>query len=218
MRRLSGGNQQRVNIAIGLLSEPAVLLLDEPSASLDPRQRERLWEFISQLAGRGTTVVFSTHNVAEVERYARRVLLLADGELLFPALRPSSSKRLAAIRVTLRRRWSASCISAAIDPMRWLFIEALQILKRSPLLVGSLIVYPIAIALMIGFALSSPPASRRSPSWTRFPRARARSTSAASRSTWPATPQSCCSRSSRSASTPRPRRWPRFATARRWTR
>src|ERR1700733_5484279 len=81
--RLSGGNQQRVNIAIGLLSEPSVLLLDEPSASLDPRQRERLWLFISELAGRGTTVVFSTHNVSEVERYASRVLLLADGELLF---------------------------------------------------------------------------------------------------------------------------------------
>jgi ABC-2 type transport system ATP-binding protein len=81
--RLSGGNQQRVNIAIGLLAEPAVLLLDEPSASLDPRQRERLWEFISALADRGTTVVFSTHNVSEVERYAGRVLLLADGELLF---------------------------------------------------------------------------------------------------------------------------------------
>jgi ABC-2 type transport system ATP-binding protein len=81
--RLSGGNQQRVNIAIGLLAEPAVLLLDEPSASLDPRQRERLWQFISGLADRGTTVVFSTHNVSEVERYASRVLLLADGELLF---------------------------------------------------------------------------------------------------------------------------------------
>ena len=81
--RLSGGNQQRVNIAIGLLAEPAVVLLDEPSASLDPRQRERLWEFISALADRGTTVVFSTHNVSEVERYASRVLLLADGELLF---------------------------------------------------------------------------------------------------------------------------------------
>ena len=81
--RLSGGNQQRVNIAIGLLSEPPALLLDEPSASLDPRQRERLWEFISGLAGHGTTVVFSTHNVAEAEHYAGRVLVLGDGELLF---------------------------------------------------------------------------------------------------------------------------------------
>jgi len=81
--RLSGGNQQRVNIAIGLLSEPPALLLDEPSASLDPRQRERLWEFIGGLADRGTTIVFSTHNVAEAERYAGRVLVLGDGELLF---------------------------------------------------------------------------------------------------------------------------------------
>jgi ABC-2 type transport system ATP-binding protein len=81
--KLSGGNQQRVNIAIGLLCEPAVLLLDEPSASLDPRQRERLWEFIGGLAGGGTTVVFSTHNVAEAERYADRLLVLVDGELLF---------------------------------------------------------------------------------------------------------------------------------------
>jgi ABC-2 type transport system ATP-binding protein len=81
--RLSGGNRQRVNIAIGLLCEPAALLLDEPSASLDPRQREVLWEFIGALAGRGTTVIFSTHNVAEVERYADKVLVLVDGELLF---------------------------------------------------------------------------------------------------------------------------------------
>jgi ABC-2 type transport system ATP-binding protein len=81
--RLSGGNRQRVNIAIGLLSEPAVLLLDEPSSSLDPVQRERLWSFIGGLAGRGTTVVYSTHNVAEAERYGDRVLVLVDGELLF---------------------------------------------------------------------------------------------------------------------------------------
>jgi ABC-2 type transport system ATP-binding protein len=81
--KLSGGNQQRVNIAIGLLCEPPVLLLDEPSASLDPRQRERLWEFIGGLAQAGTSVIFSSHNVAEAERYASRVLVLVDGELLF---------------------------------------------------------------------------------------------------------------------------------------
>jgi ABC-2 type transport system ATP-binding protein len=81
--RVSGGNRQRVNIAIGLLSEPVALLLDEPSASLDPRQRERLWEFIGGLAGHGTTIVFSTHNVAEAEHYASRILVLGDGELLF---------------------------------------------------------------------------------------------------------------------------------------
>ena len=80
---LSGGNQQRINIAIGLLARPLVLLLDEPSAGLDPRQRERLWEFVLGLAGGGTTVIFSTHNIAEAERYGQRLLVLADGEALF---------------------------------------------------------------------------------------------------------------------------------------
>jgi ABC-2 type transport system ATP-binding protein len=81
--RLSGGNQQRINIAIGLLSRPVVLLLDEPSVGLDPRQRARLWEFVSGLAGGGTTVIFSTHDIQEAERYGKRLLVLADGEALF---------------------------------------------------------------------------------------------------------------------------------------
>jgi len=81
--RLSGGNQQRINIAIGLLSRPSVLLLDEPSVGLDPRQRARLWEFVAGLAGGGTTVIFSTHDIQEAERYGQRLLVLADGESLF---------------------------------------------------------------------------------------------------------------------------------------
>jgi ABC-2 type transport system ATP-binding protein len=80
---LSGGNRQRVNIAIGLVADPAVLLLDEPSTALDPRQRERLWEFVGGLTERGTSIVYSTHIVQEAERYADRVLVLADGELIF---------------------------------------------------------------------------------------------------------------------------------------
>jgi ABC-2 type transport system ATP-binding protein len=81
--RLSGGNQQRVNIAIGLLARPVALLLDEPSAGLDPRQRERLWEFVLDLAREGTTVIFSTHNIQEAERYGTRLLVLADGDAIF---------------------------------------------------------------------------------------------------------------------------------------
>ena len=60
-----------------------MLLLDEPSVGLDPRQRARLWEFVSGLAGGGTTVIFSTHDIQEAERYGGRVLVLADGESLF---------------------------------------------------------------------------------------------------------------------------------------
>ena len=80
---LSGGNRQRVNIAIGLLAAPEVLLLDEPSAALDPRQREHLWEFIADLTDSGTTVVYATHYIDEVDRYADTVVVLADGERLF---------------------------------------------------------------------------------------------------------------------------------------
>jgi ABC-2 type transport system ATP-binding protein len=80
---LSGGNRQRVNIAIGLLAEPDVLLLDEPSSALDPRQRERLWEFIVRLAEDGTTVVFATHHIQEADHYASQLIVLADGERVF---------------------------------------------------------------------------------------------------------------------------------------
>ena len=80
---LSGGNRQRVNIAIGLLAAPEVLLLDEPSSALDPRQRERLWEFILRLAGEGTTVVYATHHIQEADRHASQLIVLADGERVF---------------------------------------------------------------------------------------------------------------------------------------
>ncbi|UJA21737.1 ABC transporter ATP-binding protein [Thermoleophilia bacterium SCSIO 60948] len=80
---LSGGNQQRVNIAIGLLARPAVLLLDEPSSGLDPRQRERLWQFVLALSEGGTSVIFSTHYIQEAERYGDRLLVIADGERVF---------------------------------------------------------------------------------------------------------------------------------------
>jgi ABC-2 type transport system ATP-binding protein len=94
---LSGGNQQRINIAIGLLGRPSVLLLDEPSAGLDPRQRIRMWELVATLARGGTTVIYSTHQIEEASRYGDRMLVLAEGELLFdgtfPALRRAAGRR-----------------------------------------------------------------------------------------------------------------------------
>jgi ABC-2 type transport system ATP-binding protein len=70
-------------VAIGLLGDPPVLLLDEPSAALDPRQRGRLWEFVLALAGAGTAVVYATHDVQEADRHADQLVVLADGERLF---------------------------------------------------------------------------------------------------------------------------------------
>jgi ABC-2 type transport system ATP-binding protein len=83
VEKLSGGNRQRVNVALGLLAEPRVLALDEPSSALDPGQRARLWEFVKTLAAQGTSVLFSTHHLGEVRRYATRAIVLAEGRVLF---------------------------------------------------------------------------------------------------------------------------------------
>jgi ABC-2 type transport system ATP-binding protein len=81
--QLSAGNQQRLNLAIALLGDPAVLLLDEPTAALDPRQRRRLWEVTAQVREREGAVVFATQNLEEVEHFATRVVVLLDGALVF---------------------------------------------------------------------------------------------------------------------------------------
>jgi ABC-type multidrug transport system ATPase subunit len=80
---LSAGNQQRLNVAVALLAGPDVLLLDEPTASLDPRQRRLLWEVAAQVRERAGAVVFATQNLEELERFATRVAVLVGGELVF---------------------------------------------------------------------------------------------------------------------------------------
>ena len=116
---LSGGNRQRVNIAIGLLAEPEVLLLDEPSAALDPRQRERLWEFILRLAGEGTTVIYATHNIQEADRYAQPADRAGRRRAaLRRRRRASSSSEVGHDRAsTSRRPSSSSSTGAATDAL-----------------------------------------------------------------------------------------------------
>jgi ABC-2 type transport system ATP-binding protein len=80
---LSVGNRQRLNLAIALLGRPQVLLLDEPTAALDPGQRRRLWERVADLRERGGAVVFATQNVEEVAHYADRVVVLQAGRRIF---------------------------------------------------------------------------------------------------------------------------------------
>jgi ABC-type multidrug transport system ATPase subunit len=76
---LSVGNRQRLNVAVALIGHPDALLLDEPTASLDPGHRRRLWQVVADVRNRGGAVVFSTQNLEEVERHADRVVALKDG-------------------------------------------------------------------------------------------------------------------------------------------
>ena len=76
---LSVGNQQRLNLALALLGEPDVLILDEPTAALDPKQRNRLWKLLLERRARGETAVLATHSLEEAARLASRVVVLVDG-------------------------------------------------------------------------------------------------------------------------------------------
>ena len=80
---LSVGNQQRLNIALALLGEPQVLLLDEPTASLDPERRRALWALLDELRDGGGGVLLSSHSPGEVAHLADRVLVLLDGRVVF---------------------------------------------------------------------------------------------------------------------------------------
>ena len=80
--RLSVGNRQRLNVAIGLLGDPQALLLDEPTAALDPPQRRRLWDALAASRESGRAVGFATQHHEEVERADRAVVLL-EGAVVF---------------------------------------------------------------------------------------------------------------------------------------
>jgi ABC-2 type transport system ATP-binding protein len=80
---LSIGQRQRINVAIGLLGAPDIVLLDEPSSSLDPRQRRLVWELLGRICARGGAVLFTTQNVEEVHLHASSLVVLVDGRLAF---------------------------------------------------------------------------------------------------------------------------------------
>ncbi|NNF05437.1 MAG: ABC transporter ATP-binding protein [Candidatus Eisenbacteria bacterium] len=78
---LSGGQRQRVSLAASLLGDPPILLLDEPTASLDPRATAEFRELVQSLASEGRTIVLCSHLLSDVERLCHRVLVLLDGAI-----------------------------------------------------------------------------------------------------------------------------------------
>ncbi|MET0895288.1 MAG: ABC transporter ATP-binding protein [Acidimicrobiia bacterium] len=82
VRRMSGGQQQRLSLALALVGRPSLLFLDEPTAGMDPRARATTWSLVQELRGRGVTVVLTTHAMDEAEQLCDRVGIVDHGHLV----------------------------------------------------------------------------------------------------------------------------------------
>jgi len=81
-QKLSGGQTQRVRFAVALVSNPRLLVLDEPTVAMDVEGRHSFWTTMRELAGRGRTVLFATHYLEEADAYADRAVLMAHGKIV----------------------------------------------------------------------------------------------------------------------------------------
>ncbi|MFB6344983.1 MAG: ABC transporter ATP-binding protein [bacterium] len=79
---LSGGEKRRLLIAKAVIHDPDIVILDEPTASLDVELRHKLWDFLEALKDQGKTMILTTHYIEEVEKLADRVAILQEGELI----------------------------------------------------------------------------------------------------------------------------------------
>jgi tungstate transport system ATP-binding protein len=82
-RTLSGGQQQRLAVARACVSQPRLLLLDEPTASLSPESKREMEQLMVSLKNQGITLVFASHNLGQVKRLASRVIALDQGRVVF---------------------------------------------------------------------------------------------------------------------------------------
>ena len=101
VKTLSGGQQRRLDVGLGIVGNPELLFLDEPTTGLDPAARRTTWDLIQRLAGEGTTVLLSSHYMDEVEVLAQRVAVLANGRIVATGS-PSSIGGRDHGRVTIR--------------------------------------------------------------------------------------------------------------------
>src|SRR5215218_179719 len=82
VKELSGGQKQRFSVATTLINQPKIIFLDEPTTGLDPQARRNLWDLISDIRKRGTTVIITTHYMDEAEVLCDRVAIIDAGKLV----------------------------------------------------------------------------------------------------------------------------------------
>jgi ABC-2 type transport system ATP-binding protein len=101
--KLSGGQTQRVRAAIALISNPDLLVLDEPTVAMDVEGRHLFWKSVRRIAASGKTIVFATHYLEEADTYADRIVLMARGRIVAdgPATEIKATVGLRTIRATL---------------------------------------------------------------------------------------------------------------------
>ncbi len=82
VRKLSGGQRRRLSIAVAIVGDPDLLILDEPTTGLDPQSRRRIWEIVLWFKERGRTVLLTTHYMDEAERISDRVCIIDHGKIV----------------------------------------------------------------------------------------------------------------------------------------
>ena len=105
VKTYSGGQRRRLDIALGLVHQPAVLFLDEPTTGLDPQSRANLWDHIRALRDRGTTVFLTTHYLEEADALCDRLMIMDHGQVVAEGTPRELKQQVAgdAIRISLRR-------------------------------------------------------------------------------------------------------------------
>jgi ABC-2 type transport system ATP-binding protein len=130
VRRLSGGQQRRLDLGIALVGDPELIFLDEPTTGFDPGARRTAWETIRGLRGLGKTVLLTTHYLDEAEQLADRVAVLRDGVIVREG-RPSDLTG-GAVETEIRyRRNGEEIVERTNDPTRRLHELTAEALARS---------------------------------------------------------------------------------------